>query len=508
MVEISGTAERGRSAELRPGHWRRDGHGRRKPSQELPPAAKVTTNKVHPARVTAVLAAAKFTGRLSRALRRGNGDALPGRLAELLLPQLPAILAGQLGRGIIIVTGTNGKTSTTKMLDEILTRGGERVVSNRSGSNLRQGIASTLIAAADVRGRLRGNPTIGLFEVDEASVPLVIEEIGATHLLVANLFRDQLDRFGEVGAVAATLGAAISGSGVSVYLNADDPLVASLGRYAEPGRVHYFGLDADHQSADALRTAADSVHCPACGNRLWFDRTFYSHLGYYRCPEGDFTRPQPTVTASEIDPDEATGSSFTIRTQHGQHRAAMRLGGLYNIYNATAALTLADAVGVPTVSALQSLEQSTPAFGRLEDILWDGRHLRLVLVKNPAGCTQVLQSLLRAETRICVLVAVNDFEADGRDVSWLWDVPFECLTGQRHRIVITGGRSDDLALRLRYAEVASTVITGTSQALGEVYRLTEPGSTAYLLATYTAMLSIRRSLGQHVPLPPIGTPRS
>jgi UDP-N-acetylmuramyl tripeptide synthase len=282
--------------------------------------------------------------------------------------------------------------------------------------------------------------------------------------------------------------------------------VASLGRYAEPARVDYFGLDAETQAGDALRTAADSVHCPFCGSRLRFDRTFYSHLGHYRCPEGDYSRPPPGIAVSEIAGDEGGGSTFTISTPRGQHRAEMRSHGLHNIYNATAALTIADAVGMPTASTLQSLKQARPAFGRSEEILWDGRRLHLVLVKNPAGFTQVLNNVLRSKSGVSVLLAINDSEADGRDVSWLWDVPVECLTGRGHRIVVTGGRADDLALRLRYAEVKSTVITGTTEALAEVYRLTEPGAGAYLLASYTAMLAIRRQLGQIVTITPVGRP--
>lgn len=465
----------------------------------------MTRWREHPVTVSAVLVAAKSAGLLSRVFRRGSGDALPGRLSEFLLPQLPTILAQQFLHGVIIVTGTNGKTSTTKMLDEILTRAGERVVSNRSGSNMKQGIVSSLISIADVRGRLRGDPTVGLFEVDEATVPLVIKAIGATDLLVTNLFRDQLDRFGEVGTIAATLGKAIEGTQVHIYLNADDPLVASLGGFVKSDRVTYFGFDTEGPSTGALKTAADSVHCPRCGTRLEFDRYYYSHLGHYRCPRGDFDRPDPTVTVSEISRVDASGSTFILRTPQAQYRADMQLGGLYNVYNATAALTVAYGVGLSMTSSFQSLKKATPAFGRLEEITWDERRLLLTLVKNPAGFTQVLNSCLRSETGISVLIAINDAEADGRDVSWLWDVPLECLAGRGHRIIVTGNRADEMALRLRYAGVESTIIVGIPGALDELYRVTEPGSNGYMLATYTAMLSIRRKLAQFVTIAPIGS---
>ncbi len=227
-----------------------------------------------------MLSAAKFAGWLSRVLRRGGGDSLPGVVAQYLLPQLGGILARQLTRGVIIVTGTNGKTTTTKLLGEMLTLRGEEVVSNRSGSNMKQGIISSLIAAAGVRGKLRGSPTIGLFEVDEATVPLVVEAIGATDIVVTNLFRDQLDRFGEVDAVATTVGEAIQATNARVYLNADDPTVASLSRFVGPGRLVYFGLESPAAGVAALKTAVDSAHCPRCDATLRFSRTFYSHLGH------------------------------------------------------------------------------------------------------------------------------------------------------------------------------------------------------------------------------------
>lgn len=449
-------------------------------------------------KLVAVLSAAKFAGRLSRILRRGNGDSLPGTIAERLLPQLGTILARQLTSGVIIVTGTNGKTTTTKLLGEMLTLGGERVVSNRSESNMKQGIVSSLIAAAGLGGSLLGNPTIGLFEVDEATVPLLVDAIGATDIVVTNLFRDQLDRYGELDTIAATVGKAIHKAKARVYLNADDPTVASFSRFVNPGQLLYYGLEITATEDASLKTAVDSAHCPLCDTTLRFSRTFYSHLGHYECPRGHFARPRTTVAVSSIERADASGSTFTLVTTEHDYRAEMSLGGVYNIYNALAALAVARGIGVPITTALRSLQAAKPAFGRVETVDWDGRLLQLILVKNPVGFTQILETFLRSRTETNIVIAVNDLDADGRDVSWLWDVPFECLAGRGHSIIATGSRAGDMAVRLHYAEIESTIIGSIPAALDELYRRTGPGQGGYLLTTYTAMPSARRHLGQAV----------
>ncbi len=440
------------------------------------------------------MAAAKMAGRLSRLLGRGDGKALPGLVADALMPELAAILARQLGQGVVIVTGTNGKTTTTKLIGEMLTASGQRVVSNRSGSNMKQGILSSLVAEANVRGVLRGNPTVGVFEVDEATVPLVVEDIGATDVVVTNLFRDQLDRYGDLDTVAATVGQAVARAGARVYLNADDPMVASLSRYVEAGRITYFGVQRYVGEASALKTAVDSVHCPKCGAKLEFDQTFYSHLGHYRCPRGDFIRPQPDVLVSDVARTDADGSVFSLQVNGHDFTAEMRLGGLYNLYNALAALALALGVGVPPNVAVLTLTTAEPAFGRVEEIDWHGRIFKLILVKNPAGCTQVLETFLRHRSGATIVIGVNDLDADGRDVSWLWDVPFECLADRDHHIIAAGSRAYDVGVRLHYGGVESTITESVADALTEAREQIRDGETGYLLTTYTAMYAARKHL--------------
>ncbi len=450
-------------------------------------------------KLTAVLMTAKLAGWVSRLLRRGDGQALPGLVADALMPELAAILARQLRHGVVIVTGTNGKTTTTKLLAGMLNAGGQRVISNRSGSNMKQGIVSSLVAEASVRGVLRGSPTIGVFEVDEATVPLIMQAIGVTEVLVTNLFRDQLDRYGDLDTVAATIGQAVQQASARVYLNADDPTVASLSRYVEGGRITYFGVQRYAGPAPGLKTAVDSMHCPQCGAKLEFDQVFYSHLGHYHCRGCDFTRPYPAVRVSDVTRTDAAGSAFSLQISEHTLLAELKLGGLYNLYNALAALAVAQGVGIPPNIAVHNLATAAPAFGRVEEISWDGRILKLILVKNPTGCTQVLETFLRHRSGTTIVIGVNDLNADGRDVSWLWDVPFECLAGRGHHIIAAGSRAHDVGLRLYYGGVESTITESIPDAVDAAREQLRTGETGYLLTTYTAMYAARKHLRKMIP---------
>jgi UDP-N-acetylmuramyl tripeptide synthase len=403
-------------------------------------------------------------------------------------------LARQLSRGVVLVTGTNGKTATTKLLDGMLTTAGHSLVSNRGGSNLKQGLLSALISAASLSGVLRGNPTIGLFEVDEATVPLIVEAMAVTDVVVTNLFRDQLDRYGDLETVAATIGRGIQGIGAKIFLNADDPMVASLARYAADGRVVFFGIEAYASDVVPLKAAVDSAHCPECGMRLDFSLVFYSHLGHYVCRRCQFGRPSPSVAVSGVVSVGAHDSVFDVEVNGENLRAELPLGGLYNVYNSLAALAVSNGFGVPAQIAVDSLTEAQPAFGRMEEIVLEGRIFHLVLIKNPAGCTQVLESLLRRECDTTILIGINDLDADGRDVSWLWDVPFECLSDSGHRIVVTGIRAYDVGLRLHYGGIHSEIIESIPDALDNVRQEMGHGETCFLLTTYTAMYTARKHL--------------
>lgn len=444
--------------------------------------------------VSLTLLATKTAAGLSRALGRGGGGALPGVVAEKLDPHLSGKLAAGLTGGVIVVTGTNGKTTTTKLIAELLLANGQRVVTNSSGSNLKRGVTSALIGASDLSGNLKGS--VGLFEVDEASLRLVAPEIKPTHIVVTNLFRDQLDRYGELDTTAALIGQGIMNSGAQVYLNADDPLVASLAKYAaRPEDVHYFGIEGVPVNPVGMhQTATDSDRCPVCHTRLEFSRIFYGHVGHYKCPKGDFARPKPSVVITNVEQADRSGSRFVLAIEGKRSEFSFPLPGTYNLYNALAAASLAHGLKIDAGLLRGTLANTKAAFGRVEQVEIDGRTLCLLLIKNPAGFTQVLQTFVIGREAVRAMFVINDQAADGRDVSWLWDVPLEALAGHNSQVITAGIRGADMAVRLKYAGVPSQRAADLDAGLDALLAATPKGETAYILPTYTAMLEIRKLL--------------
>lgn len=421
---------------------------------------------------------AKSILRLNRLLGLGGGSALPGLVAETLDSNILAKLASRIPKGSIIVTGTNGKTTATKMAAEVLRQAGLEPITNSGGSNLSRGIISTLVERTGLWGVVRGK--IGLFEVDEAAMPGVASAVKPTAIVVLNLFRDQLDRYGELDRTASLIGGAIASTSASVYLNADDPLVASLAKYArKPEKVGYFGVN--HSSAKKLKSdhTADSIHCPVCDKQLKYSKEFFAHIGHYTCPTKDFRRPKPRITESGIK---------------------LRLPGLYNLYNALGALAVADTAGVKRQPALRALEQVSAAFGRVEKVTIDGKYIYLLLIKNPTGFNQIIQTFLADAKAKKVLIAINDKFADGRDVSWLWDGGIEELTGKKLDVITSGTRAYDMALRLKYAEVKADSESDLDKAVKKFLGKVKEGETAYILPTYTAMLAIRKMISRRAGL--------
>ncbi|GAA1600990.1 MurT ligase domain-containing protein [Kribbella hippodromi] len=446
-------------------------------------------------RETAAIAVARGTATLSRRLGRG-GQVLPGAIVGKIAPELPRKLAAELPHGCILVTGTNGKTTTTKLIVAALRRSGETVVTNASGANLPGGVVSALVSAADLRGRT--GATIGVFEVDEASLRMVGAVLQPRHIVVLNIFRDQLDRYGEVDTTARLLAEGIATTDARLYLNADDARVASLAGATTSGQVSYFGIDQLPAELTAEWTAADSDRCPKCGERLRFARVFYSHLGHYTCPNGDFARPEPDVAVTGVSQADLDGTEFSVTAGGSVRRMRYGLSGTYNLYNALAAVGLATGLGLDPAVTAEAVRTTEAAFGRVEKTELQGRTLWLLLIKNPAGFAQVLDTFLVGRSHPRVLIAVNDLPADGRDVSWLWDVPLDGLTRGGPEVVTAGTRAAEMALRLHYAgteaAVASSVDDGITRLLAGVPR----GGDAYILPTYTAMLQIRKALRRRV----------
>ncbi|WP_249009649.1 MurT ligase domain-containing protein [Conexibacter sp. DBS9H8] len=443
---------------------------------------------------------AKLAGAAARASGRGGGTSLPGRLLMRMDPHAIAGLSGRLSGGSAVISATNGKTTTAAMAAAILTGAGRRVVHNTSGANMVGGIASALLDASR-RGRVAGD--LGLFEVDEFWLGDVLAELSPRVLVLANLFRDQLDRYGELDSIADRWADLVSAAPATtqLVLNADDPLVADLGR--DRPDVTYFGVEDPGMGRDGLAHAADSTHCRRCGSPYRYESIYLGHLGRYTCPGCGATRPRPHVAATKIRLEGTRGVAFTLSAGGVSVPVRMGLPGLYNVYNALAATALTLRLGVSLEVAAAGLAGTRAAFGRGEQIDVDGVALTLLLVKNPAGANEVLATLALEGADIDLLGILNDQIADGRDVSWIWDADWEVLAPHVRVATCAGRRAAELALRLKYAGVDSerlTVIEDLDAALTHALEgaRTHASETPRLFAvpTYTAMLALRERLSQ------------
>jgi UDP-N-acetylmuramyl tripeptide synthase len=392
-------------------------------------------------------------------------------------------LAARLREGSVVISATNGKTTTAAMAAAILERTGRRLVHNRAGANMAGGVASALLDA-------RGPADLGLFEVDEFWLPRVARELSPRALLLANLFRDQLDRYGELETIADRWAEVVAAQRGGLVLNADDPLIADLAEEAT-----FFGVEDASLALPGLQHASDSKHCRRCGAPYVYDAVLLGHLGQYHCPNGDSTRPRPAIAAEDVELEGVRAARFTLRTPAGSAPVALPLPGLYNVYNALAAAALCTALGVPLADVVAGLEGVAPAFGRAEVVDLAGRPLTLLLVKNPAGANEVLRTLVLEGGELDLLGVLNDRTADGRDVSWVWDADFELVAPSVRHVVCSGTRAAELAVRLKYAGVDPGRIE-VVRALPAAVRAARADGDGplYALPTYTAMLELRRVL--------------
>jgi len=441
----------------------------------------------------AKLTLSRAVGAASRISGKGGGTTAPGRVLLRLEPEAIARLGAGLDRGTTIVSATNGKTTTAGMIAGILAAAGRHPVHNRAGSNMTWGVATALLEQ-------RGDE--GLFEVDEAWLPRVTEQLDPSLIVLGNLFRDQLDRYGEMEALAdewAKTVAARTGH-TRFVLNADDPLIADLGRDAEGARregVLYFGIEDPSQALPELQHAFDAKHCRRCGHPYAYERAFVGHLGHYSCPNCGAERPAPEVAATEIELRGMDGSRSRVRTPEGEIELDLPLPGLYNVYNALGAVAAGLRLGVAPERIAGALGEMRAAFGRVETIPVDGTDVSILLIKNPAGANEVLRTL-QLESRaggIDLWIALNDRIADGRDVSWIWDADFELLADGVRRVVCAGTRAPEMALRLKYAgwpEERIEVVSAIEASLDAAVRGAE--GRVFALPTYTALLELRKLL--------------
>lgn len=429
---------------------------------------------------------------MSRLAGRGGGTSLPGMVLLRLRPNAAADLAADLTNGSVAVSATNGKTTTARLLVTLVEEAGHNVVANTAGANLLRGVTSALLAADGDRPR----PDLGVFEVDEAALPATVAQVQPRVITLMNLFRDQLDRYGELESLIATWETMIAKLDPSVVLvlNADDPAVASLG--AARANTVYFGVDDDAVLRGDLAHAADSTRCRVCDHELVYAGTTIGHFGRWRCPNGDSQRPTPDIAATSVDLDGVRGQTVTFRLPRGGPvTTSLQLPGLHNAYNAAAALATAHALGLDVGAAAGSLADTAPAFGRAEKVQVQGREVLVLLAKNPAGVNENIRTVLLDDAPLHVLALLNDRTADGRDVSWIWDVDYEPLLDRLDRLTVAGDRAGDLALRFHYAGLDTdrlSVIQDPAAALDAAVAAVPAGSMLYVLPTYTALLDLRK----------------
>lgn len=528
----------------------------------------------HQLRAGLAIVAGRTAGALSRRLHVGGGTSIVGIVAQRMYPNIVEHLATQLEHGSIIVTGTNGKTTTSGFVASIMRDAGLRVWQNKEGSNLMRGIASSLVIRALPSGKLkRAGKAISILEVDEATLPQVTQAVTPRVLLFNNLFRDQLDRYGEVDSISNQWHSTIQNlpTSTTLVLNADDPTTAQLGKDFA-GTVIYYGvddlsLDLRQKHEDEQHQVIDTRVCPVCGQEYTYDVRFYSHIGHYHCPNGDWTRPQPQIRVTSIQSEDFDRQRLRVMIGDEEHEFILPLPGIYNIYNALGAIAIAHALTLPWEPIQKGIERFKPVFGRGESIDIEGRTVRLLLAKNPTGFNEVLRTLfseratevvlpvgahteqldgakpVHTPTRQHVLFVLNDNTADGRDISWIWDVDFERVLGHLASLTISGTRARDLTLRLKYAGVpetemalvpstplraekekqvsrrrstrqkkkaadidsqpttSSTRVYGVQEAMRKALEQTPEGETLFIVPTYTGLLEIHRHLEQqgHTP---------
>jgi UDP-N-acetylmuramyl tripeptide synthase len=443
------------------------------------------------------IAIAKMAMSLSRLTGKGKGSSLPGLLALKMCPHILDVLAGQARRGVIVVTGTNGKTTTNNMIARILSEMGYKIVANLEGANLISGVATAFIKNTSFFGKISCD--YACLEVDEAFFPSVCAYTRPDIVVVTNFFRDQLDRYWELDNTIKYIRKAIEKiPDVKLVLNADDPLVAQLQNSVKEKKALFFGLGEDvKRPGKEEQEIKEAKFCPSCNTPLNYEYYQYSQLGKYRCPQCLFGRPPADIEGRHVQLSEKI--TCMVRFPGGLSPLTLPVTGLYNVYNALAAFTTGLAIKIKPKDIIRILQDFVPATGRMQSYHYLGKTIMLNLVKNPAGFNESLRVLLEVENQFDGLIAINDNYADGRDISWLWDVDFEVLKNhpQINFIICSGTRAEEMGLRLKYAGFSPAKIIIEPDLNSAVDRvLCGPGRRACLLATYTALWPIEKKLSE------------
>lgn len=459
--------------------------------QEIYSAQKYMMQLLDRIRLGLAVGVAKIVTGVVRSLHLGAASVLPGEISRRLHPRLLPLLFEQIDKGVILVVGTNGKTTTSLLLKQILSNCGFEVVHNSSGANLINGLITALLNSTDMTGQLSADYAI--LEVDENILPLLLEDCQPKYILALNLFRDQLDRYGEVDTIAQRWGKAITSLNsanpslveeTTVILNADDPTLSSLGQKLKQ-KVLYFGLNEPELYLEEIPHAVDSIYCPSCGHLLDYQGVYLSHLGDYHCPSCGFAKSKTALDSKEYP---------------------QILIGVYNKYNTLAAGLLAQEIGIKTDHIFNTIKNFKAAFGRAEELEIDDKQVRILLSKNPVGMNETIRAvnnIKKTGKSSVTLLVLNDRIPDGTDVSWIWDVDTEELVKLGGTLIVSGDRTYDMALRMTYSseeiEASKTnfklvVKENLQEAINTALEYTPSTETLHIIPTYSAMLEVREIL--------------
>ena len=442
------------------------------------------------------LAAGKSAAWATRLVGRGGGTAITGMVARKVDPRILDELVRIPGVPVVAITGSNGKTTTARFTAALLRGEGITVCHNSAGANLIQGVTSLAVSNASLRGNLPAESVL-VAEVDEGALPQVAPETLPRAVLVTDLFRDQLDRFGEIYAVRDAIEsvAAALPEDAALIVNADDPMVATLAEKRDGRRVT-FGM-ALKRSTDQITRAADTIRCPRCQADLKYKHVYLSHMGDYSCPSCGFARPKLDVAVTSLEVAGLDMTRCEIKTPLGRLVLEIPQSGVHIAYDAAGAIAILVGLGIPLDHAAESLASVGPAFGRLEKIEADGKTIILAFAKNPTSYNTTLRALATEDEPRQLLIAASNTLVDGEDFGWLWDVDFESMAPKLDRVVVTGTRADELANRLHYAGVAAakmSVIVDRREAFNEAFTLLLPGQRLVILSGYTPLIELRNEL--------------
>lgn len=435
----------------------------------------------------------KFIARLIK-ITGGGATAAPGLYALKFDPGLVRKLAKNLKLGSIVISGTNGKTTTARLTGDILSSK-FKIIHNRQGSNLLRGIASTLISQSSIFGKI--NKDLGLWEIDEATLPEAVSHLAPRIIVILNLFRDQLDRYGEVDSIRNKWQQTLSRTSqkTTVILNADDPGV-SIFKNSFKGKTLLFGIESTEAKLPKVESVADIKHCLICGSTLVFTKLLSAHLGHYLCNNCHLTRPQPQIVAKNVKFASNFSTRFKCSIDSKPIPIKYSLPGLYNVYNVLAAISIAQSLKIERSIIVKKIKSFSAAFGRFQKVKIKNKQIIIFLIKNPAGANEIIRTVSRL-AKVNLLAILNDNIADGRDVSWIWDTNWEVLANKAKKIWVSGIRAWDLTTRLKYAgfrlsknNVCKDINYSTIKSL----EILSNKDTLIILPTYTALLSLQRAL--------------